>query len=259
MSFQPQPREKNVLDGTNFRLYTPCPTPSGQGKTSQLLFAAFNGNPRIIVRTNDPADENNDHGRIQVKLAPPDFAVIMEAVIEASNQTGEWSAGFNITGFVGKPARPELTHRVVVGRDAEGYVFIVCRDLIKRERPVIKFNFSDNRNQRMVDREGNGLSPEKLSPITARAWAKLLIATTTQICVATWKEPENQRNGGGQRGGNGGGYNGGGNRNGGGGGYNGGNNNGGGYGGNGGGNSYGGGDSGGADTGSSDMSDDVPY
>jgi len=229
MSFQPQAREKNVLDGTNFRLYTPCPTASGQGKTSQLMFAAFNGNPRIIVKTGDPADEGNDYGRIQVKLAPPDFAVIMEAVIFASEQTSEWSTGFNITGFVGKPARPELTHRVVVGRDAEGYIFIVCRDLIKRERPVIKFNFSDNRNQRMVDREGNGLSPEKLSPITARAWAKILMQTSTHICVNTWKEPENQKNGGRNGGGNGGGY-GGGQRNGGGGGggYNGGGNGGGG-------------------------------
>ena len=245
MSFQPQAREKNVLDGTNFRLYTPCPTPSGQGKTSQLLFAAFNGNPRIIVKTNDPADEGNDYGRIQVKLAPPDFAVIMEAVVEASNKTEAWDVGFNITGFVGKPARPELTHRVVVGRDAEGFVFIVCRDLIKRERPVIKFNFSDNRNQRMVDREGNGLSPEKLSPITARAWAKILHATTTQICVATWKEPENQRNGsGGGRGGQGGGgYNNGGQRNGGGGGYNGG--------------GQGGGNGGGAV--SANIDDDLPF
>ena len=246
MSFQPQPREKNVLDGTNFRLYTPCPTPSGQGKTSQLMFAAFNGNPRIIVRTNDPSDENNDHGRIQVKLAPPDFACIMEAVQEAANQTAEWSVAFDITGFIGKPARPELTHRVIVGRDGEGFVFIVCRDVVNRQRPVIKFCFDDHRNQRMVDRGGNQLPAATKSVIVARAWSKLLIATATQICVATWKEPENKNNGG-NRGGGGGGYNRGGN---GGGGYNGGGNQGGG-----GGQSYG--NNGGAPQVSID--EDMPY
>lgn len=202
--FNAPQRVKNIFDNNNLALKAPCPTPSGQGQISTLRWIFTNGNPRLVIWTNDPADKDNTYGKIEVRMTPIVLLDIVEALRTAANGPDDVSYTAAVENFVGNPARKENTHSITVGKGKDGVVFIVVRDLLNRTRPVIPFTFNGSPTHNWVQRGGEPADPRLVSPVSARAWANLLEGPGMKLCTETWKEPErrNQQGGNRQGGGN---------------------------------------------------------
>lgn len=241
----PAQKPKDITANSNIRLSAPCP--SARGKWSKLNFSQWMGNPRLEVMTEDPNDQNNNRGRITAPMDIITFTAVVNKIRELcdSPQEIKWVFEFakpqrnNGQG----PSEPMKVASVIVGRNAEGVVFICVKDDAISGRPVIPFPFAlTNRYTKLRKANGEELSKSELSVIAARAWCDAAIRIVTQLCVDRYEHPQPPQGGWGNRGGGGGG----------GGGWN---NRGGNGGGNGGGNS-GGGSSGGDAAG---FSEDIPY
>lgn len=206
-NFTPPQREKNIFDNNNLTLKAPCPTPSGQGQTSALRLIITNGNPRLMIYTNDPADKDNNYGRIEVRMTPMVMLDIAEAITTASTSPEGTKFTAQVENFIGNPPRKEVSHTVTVGKNKEGVVFIVVRDALNGSRPVIPFQFLGGNTHQFVGPGGEPLDPRTVSPITARAWARLFTTAGMQLCTTTWREPQKQNQGGNRQGGGGGNWN----------------------------------------------------
>lgn len=221
----PNAHVRNVLDGNNLSISAPCPT--AKGKWSSLNFRVTNGNPRIIIYTNDPDDEGNDYGRIVVKLHPLSFETLLNVWESCIDKEAGYKETIEIEDFIfnggQRSERPELTHKIIVGKDNDGVISLMVLDARGPNRPRIKFEIRAPRFVKLLSSGGEPLDRAQESVRFTRIWIDLLRPLATQLAVDTWKEPQrrnqNQNQGGGNRGG-GGGYGGGGNR---GGGYGGGN------------------------------------
>lgn len=235
-NFQGTPRVKNIFDNNNLVLKAPCPTPSGKGQFSRLTFQVSKGNPRIVIWTNDPADKENQSGKIEVRFTPLNFHNVIELIRAAADSKEKTAYTYECGGFIGKPARVEVLHNLTVGRDEEGYVYIVVRDVMNKTRPVIMFRFIKPEFGNLVRHNGEEIHPSIMSTIHAKAFANMLEGLGDHLMTTTWEEPQSRNNNNRQ---GGGGYGGGGNQ--------------GGYGG-------GGGNQGGYNqTSTVDIDEDIPY
>lgn len=217
--FKPQ-IEKNALNARKMQLQAP----NAAGKNAGMTLRIHNNNFRIQVYTNDPNDPKQ--GAITASMEPYVFSMMLSMIEEAVMAQGEYrnyidNMGFKFIG--GKRGdKQEVLSRTVVGKDADGLVYI---SIVEGGRPNVKFPLLPSSWH--ILRSANGDVEEKA--LTSRLYAKGWVRLWTQMLqglIAYFKEEEQKQN---NNGGNGGGY-GGGNRNGG----------GGGYGGNGGGNGGGG-------------------
>ena len=248
-------RVKNFLDNRNLSLSAPCPT--AEGKWSSWSLQAINGNPRIVVYTNDPNDQDNNNGSIQVKLTPWGGEAILQGLREAIAAQPGFRRVLSVENFqwFGRDKRsdkPEHLNSIVVGKRDDGMVFVSAIDTIKRDRPRVEFVFKAPRFLKIGSKSNEPLSTADESVFFANCYVNMLDKAMGQLLVGEYKhpEPKDGGQGGGNRGGNGGGR----------GNYGGGGGSRGGYGGdrgNGGGN-QGGGNAGGGGA-SADMDDDIPY
>lgn len=197
----PNQHVKNVLDGNNLSISAPCPT--AQGKWSSLNFRVTKGNPRIIIYTNDPNDSVNDHGRIIVKLHPLSFGALLRAWELALTQEPGWKESIEIEDFIygrggQRSDKPELTHKIIVGKDGDGVISLMVLDARIRDRPRIKFEIKAPRFVRLIGANGEPLSKAAESIRFSEIWLKILNELAPSLYASTWEEPKkrNQQGGG---------------------------------------------------------------
>jgi hypothetical protein len=217
--FRPAPRAKNPMDNTKLSLRAP----NSKGKMASLQWNMVNNNPRIIVYTNDPDDQNTDYGKIQSHLDLP----MMYAVIELIERCVNLPAGEKATYFVdnkkyswagGKRSdTPTVTDSIVIGRDEDGTTWI---SLNAPRRPKIKFPFVPPEFHHFRKADGSSFSQGEASEIMAKTYVRMLSQVVAAVNVKEYVHPEKKDNaggggggfGGGNRSGGGGGGYGGGNR-----------------------------------------------
>lgn len=220
-NFQAPQRKKNALDNAALRLYAPNNT----GKNASLSVAVRKNGAQITVWTNDPND-TKDNGKISAQLSLPYFQTLLEMLRAAATATAEWKHFIECKGYIfpggKKSEQPVVTARIVVGRDADGTVYI---SVTAQGRPNIKFVMTPGGFNSIRNADGSEVSMGFLTSIYALGWASTMQTLLLQLAVIEYEEPaprqqggygNNQRGGGGNGyGNNGGGGNGGGGNNGG--------------------------------------------
>lgn len=210
-----------ILRGSKWQLSAPCPT--AKGKYSKLYWDMYSGNPRLVVRTNDPEDEGNEYGRITAALEPLTFAALLGCIEEAAKSPAP--VKYKVECYSNpktEQGRGEITlsHEIHTGKDAQGRVYISVIDK-QKNRPVVQFFFAapDSRYHR-VFMNGQELGEDAKSVLYALNTVELLrnIFPVAMIFDHEPPPPRTGGNGGGGWKGNsgGGGWK---NRNGGGGGW----------------------------------------
>jgi len=214
--FVPKPRDKNLLDSKRIVLSTPCPVKGVKG-FSELHYYANNDNPGITVYTRDPADKDNNFGRIQAKMGVLDFQVHLEQLKAVTESKEPMKLEMFCQSPRGQDKKKVDVARVEVGKNPAGIVYILVEDLENQSRPKIHFKFAPTYWHHLA-RNGEPLQEAETSVLVARAIYKLVSDAMIQISKETYKHPEPKQggNGGnfsGNRGGGGGNWNKGGNNN----------------------------------------------
>lgn len=212
-NFKRPERIKNALD--NRKLNLSAPTPGHQGKTASLIWGLYGGaNPRLTVYTNDPNDQDakTGYGKISANLDAPTFFAFLNYLDQACKleTPNDWKIKLenkNFTFFNGKRSdAPSLVSELIVGKDKDGVIWIAVFDKNK-DRPKIKFQFGYNDFHRFVYPDGNPVPANEVSVAYAQGYITLLRGVVPNLLVDLYQEPEPKPNQGGNRGGQGGGYN----------------------------------------------------
>lgn len=216
--FRPAPRKLNALDNKKLRMSAP----NKKGKMASLAWMLVKNNPRLVVYTNDPDDQNNDYGKISANLDAPTFfafLALLKDAIDAPGQFGEKIENKNFTWGGGKRSdEPVVVNSLIVGKDEDGTIW-VC--VSAPRRPQLKFPFTSPDFHHFIHRDGSPYTAAEISKIYATAYHSMLSLLAGNLLVTEWVPPDppkdqNNRGGGGGQGG--GGYNRGGGQGGGGGG-----------------------------------------
>lgn len=216
---QQQQRPKTILNHRALSMYAP----NGEGKFANLSFDIKKNDVLITVRTNIPADANNDYGRIQALVPLDKFYTFLEMIEWAAteNKPFRWAYDHRDRKFIGQGKMtdgPVLIYRLVVGREENGVVYI---SVVLEKRPNIKFSFLNDTKTTFKDSDGNEMPKDLESKFLALGKVKAVRACMEMVAKELYKHPEPKQQGGGNGGGgnwNRGGGNGGGQRSGGGGG-----------------------------------------
>ncbi len=137
---KPKPKHK-VLYIDRFRLTTPLNAGADDGILSSFILGMYRGNPRLIIRTNDQADQDNNYGRLVSPLDPTSFEVFLELINMCAAATEKVSyAIVNNTLWENgqKLQTPKLLNRIIVGRTEDGRVWFTIQE---GTRPTPRFIF----------------------------------------------------------------------------------------------------------------------
>lgn len=205
--FRPPPREMTLLDNRKIRLEAP----NAQGKMASLSFQVTKeGNPRIVVWTNDPND-TQDYGKIQAAMEMKSFFALMRMLEEAVEAKGEYREKIDcLNSWYGgqKQDVPKVVSSVIVTKDAEG---IVALTVSAPRRPNIKFPFALDSFHNFVKGDGSPLGKAEASQRLAKGWVRFLEQVVPLLAVTKYVHPEKKDKGngggGGYNRGGGGGYN----------------------------------------------------
>lgn len=196
---------KNLFNNSKIKLS--APNPNSKGKWAGLQFDVWNNNPRIVLNTNDPAMQSRSYGRFTAAMEPVTFMAFI-TLLERAVTNKETNKAFVEVHVKPKGsdmnAAPVHSADVVVGRDADGAVFIALA--IKEEGwPMIKFVFGppDHRFHKVRASTGEPFTKTETSDLYATAYVKLLTNGIMNVLDTHYAEPQPF---GGRQSGGGGGY-----------------------------------------------------
>lgn len=185
------------------RLSLHAPAPTAEGKTADLNWSVFEGNPRLVVYTSDPQEKENKEksfGRIQVALDPPDVGLLMVYLKKVlANDTPNFKLGLkNLNSYNYKTNEryegdPQHINDIVVGRDADGVIFIAA---VEPDRPSIRFYFGPTKFHRPVKGDGSEFTKKELSEFYAESWIimvpEVIAALVAADAIDRSNNPEEQ-------------------------------------------------------------------
>ena len=215
------PEKRKTINFPRLALSAPCP--GVPGVKSSLYWAVFDGNPRIVVKTNDPADQTN-YGKITAAMGAWDVGALVRLIGIAVTSTVAWKMGLDKKNmYKGSQTfdTPQHINDVIVGRDADGVVYLSVKE---EGRPYIKFPLVFDEFSQLMHSDGTFLTPGESSAIFAPGYGDIVLGTISSAIAAAAVDRSNnpepfeprqqgggfqkkqwQPNGGGQ-GGGGGGY-----------------------------------------------------
>lgn len=187
-------KKRTALSNSKLGLSAPCPT--AKGKYSVLKWDLERNNPRIIVRTNDPAEMNREHnfGQILAPMGAPEFFAFLEFLKMATNSSEEMKnriENWNQDYVDGKrTVEPIHISDTWIGKDKEGCVFISVVSK-KEDRPVIKFITApaDDRWHKFYHSDGTQYTRAEASVIYAKSYYNLLSGVMANLIVDEYVEP----------------------------------------------------------------------
>lgn len=216
----PNPKDP-FLDSAKLKFSAPNPT--GKGKYCQYYASVWQGNPRLVLQTNDPneaQDRNKNFGRIE---APMDLVAFISAM-ELLRQLGEetWAAvragtkdalrevKYSLVcntiprgqGGPGQMPQPVLLTTVHIGRDAQGVIYMsnVSAD---ETRPKVKVPLAlPDKRFHAFTADRQDLDKPAVSALCAIAFAKIWSEYMPVACQRTYTPPVFGGGAGGSGGGN---------------------------------------------------------
>ena len=197
---QQQQRPKTILNHRALSMYAP----NGEGKFANMSFDIKKNDVLITVRTNIPADANNDYGRLQALVPLDKFYVFLEMIEAAAtgDRTFRWAYEHRDRKFIGQGKMtdgPVLIYRLVVGREENGVVYI---SVVLEKRPNIKFSFLNDTKTTFKDSDGNEMPKDLESKFLALGKVKAIRACLEMAAKELYKHPEPKQQGGQGGGGN---------------------------------------------------------
>ena len=212
--FKPTPREKNALDNNKFNLTAK----NEKGYRANMVFELNNNNPRITIYTGlaeEKDDKDKNYGRIQGKLDAPTFMLIVNGLDDLA-KNGEGKKVYSIDNMKQKFANNKpvdewfVINTIKFGRDDDGQIWM---SIVERNRPKIKFIFTNPSYHVLKNADGSDLPPGDVSRLYTMAWCGVMRALLGPVMNTHYVPPKPRDAGGnGGGGGNRGGYNNGGNK-----------------------------------------------
>ncbi len=211
-NFRRPPRKKNVLDETKLRLS--ADPVSGSKRRPSLAFSVVKNNPRIDIYTNVEGDKNN--GNIRAAMDAPVFFSLLQLVKEAiAAEPGKrWAIqnkNYKWFGPGKKSDAPVNLSDTIIGKDAEGRIFISVIDKEDTSRPKIKFCFGSGYWHDIFHGDGTPFTEVEDSVLCAKAFVGMLEGLIPVVMANEYEPPvPRDQQGGGQGnsyGGNSGGNN----------------------------------------------------
>ena len=192
---------------------------SGEGRDApRLYWAIFDGNPRIVVRTQDPNDKDNNYGTIVAPMDPIIMSVLSDIIRQAAEAEPGWRQKITNKSTwhnVQKLQEPTRINDIIVGKDSEGCVYIALHE---DNRPNLRFLFGPSSFHYLIKNDGSPLSKAELSVLFAKGYANMVMQAVGTIIgyssyAGVYKEHEGEKNASFRPSGNSGGnYSNGGNR-----------------------------------------------
>ena len=191
---------------------------SGEGRDApRLYWAIFDGNPRIVVRTQDPNDKDNNYGTIVAPMDPIIMSVLSDIIRQAADAEPGWRQKITnkSTWHNGqKLQEPTRINDIIVGKDSEGCVYIALHE---DNRPNLRFLFGPSSFHYLIKNDGSPLSKAELSVLFAKGYANMVMQAVGTIIgyssyAGVYKEHEGEKNTSYRPSNNGGNYSNGGNR-----------------------------------------------
>ncbi len=134
-----------------------------------LTWGAYRGNPRIIVRSNDPADQEINYGRIEAAMDIGTFEYLADRIIFASLQEPGFKEKIsNKSTYKNKQRfdQPELVNSTLIGKSDDGRVWI---SVVEDNRPAPRFFFGPSKFHSVTRADGSPLPDNEASCHFARA------------------------------------------------------------------------------------------
>ena len=156
------------------RLSLSAPTPGVEGQTARLYWAVFDGNPRIIIRTNDPNDEQNSFGKITAPIDGIICQTVADMIVLALTKEPNWKMKIeNKSTYSGNQRfdTPQPINDIIVGNDSEGCVYL---SVVEKERPHVRFFFAPTQWHNFYHGDGNPMSRKEISQLYAKAYSAML-------------------------------------------------------------------------------------
>ena len=201
-------RPKTYIAHPKLKLTTPLP--GVQKVRATCAFDVYMGNPRVVVRTNDPNEANRkDFGTITAAMDPFVFFAFMHQareIIKAPEQNKFQLVCMKRDRNM-QTGQSEIkdTASIWFGKDAEGVVFISVVAPPNENRPVIKFPILHSEYHQYRHKDGTPFSKAEASVITASGLFAFMEILIPHIGVITYNEADHVYNGP-KKGGGGGGY-----------------------------------------------------
>lgn len=173
---------------------------SGEGRDApRLYWAVFDGNPRIVVRTQDPNDKDNNYGTIVAPMDPIIMSVLSDIIRQAAEAEPGWRQKVTnkSTWHNGqKLQEPTRINDIIVGKDSEGCVYIALHE---DNRPNLRFLFGPSSFHYLIKNDGSPLGKAELSVLFAKGYANMVMQAVGTIIgyssyAGVYKEHEGERN-----------------------------------------------------------------
>ena len=208
----PNQRPKNALDVSKLSLSAPS---SAEGKWAFLSFALVKNNPRIEIRTNDPADKAafpTSYGKLTANMDSPGMYALIELIkyiaeLPAGTPIDQTRAAIECRGYTfygGKRSEtPSIISEVWVGKDEEQGVWI---SVAVKDRPRIKFYMQFSQWLGLKGGDGKPFGKLQASALFAKGYANMLSNLYANVMSTEFVEEDygdkggqGNNNGGGQR------------------------------------------------------------
>lgn len=152
------------------RLQMEAVIPGARGdQPATLSWACYRGNPRIVVRTNDPADSEINFGKIEAAMDLATFEDLAATIIFGTTQEPGWKQKLiNKSLYKNKQRfdKPEPVNSTLIGKDSDGRMWI---SIVEDNRPAPRFFFGNSKFHQVIRADGTPLPDNEASCHMARA------------------------------------------------------------------------------------------
>ena len=148
--------------------------PDSNGNIASMYWAIFDGHPRLVVKTNVPADAEINYGKIVAPMDVVTAMTIVDILKSIKSKERDWKVKITISNVWKngeKLEKPEIINEIIIGKNPDNEAYICLHE---KERPVFKFYFGPTQWHTLVKASGEAFTRSELSEIYARSYAEAL-------------------------------------------------------------------------------------
>lgn len=148
--------------------------PDNNGNIASMYWAIFDGNPRLVVKTNVADDANTNYGKIVAPMDVITAMTIVDVLRNIRSRERDWKVKITImsTWKNGeKLDKAEIINEVIIGKNADNEAYICLHE---KGRPVFKFYFTPTQWHTLVKASGEAYTRSELTEIFAKSYAEAL-------------------------------------------------------------------------------------
>lgn len=200
------PTKKSILDHSKLSLM--APKQNNGAYPAKLKVQTYNNNVQLTVFSGVTSAKNS--GVISAGMDPRTFYMLIAMIRRLINVPANGqNQVYEIENHAGQGKDKAIKNKTLIGKDAEGMMFISVVDL-DDSMPKVKFTFNADYYHKI---NANGFDKATISCIAAEAWADMFGAIMAVHLTETYEPVQYNGQGGGNFNKGGGNYNQGGNNN----------------------------------------------